>query len=54
MKPEPSRRPDGRCVTCNQPIVAASRHAASDAFCSTACCRVYFEVPLSPAPTISR
>ena len=41
---EPRVRKDGRCYVCKSPRPpgAVTYH---DPFCSTACCRMYYEVP---------
>jgi len=36
-KTEPKRRADGLCVVCKK------KPALLDAFCSTVCCKTYFE-----------
>jgi heterodisulfide reductase subunit A-like polyferredoxin len=42
MKPEPTPRRDGCCVVCGK----QRPPLAHDAFCSTVCCRVYFDTTL--------
>jgi hypothetical protein len=42
MKPEPTPNREGRCVVCGKQIPILPR-IQSDAFCSTVCCRVYFD-----------
>jgi hypothetical protein len=41
---EPRVRKDGRCYVCKSPR-RPGEVAYHDPFCSTACCRSYYEVP---------
>jgi len=55
MKREPRPRADGLCVVCGKKVPLLPRDGG-DAFCSTVCCRVYFETTLivntsTPKPT---
>lgn len=41
-RPEPKPLLDGTCFVCGKEVPVIARLAA-DAFCSTVCCRAYFE-----------
>ena len=44
---EPTPYKNGRCYVCGKPRKTVTRYVEEDAFCSTACCRAYFNVPMT-------
>jgi len=48
MPKEPPIPADGRCVVCKKKLVPIKRYGAGfeDAFCSTVCCKLYFNVDI--------
>jgi len=56
MTNEPEIQEDGRCVlpSCHKVITTVSRWGDPDAFCSTACCREWYGIPLpKPVPGVA-
>ena len=49
MKKEPRVRKDLRCVVCRKPLHTVEKYGEKDAFCTSNCCRVFFEIPIPTA-----
>lgn len=46
LAPEPPPRVDGLCVVCEKPVATVNKWGEADAFCTSRCCRVFFETEL--------